>query len=236
MRQKETSMKAKLKDRVIAESDDIVEEGGYHYFPNAAVRLDLLERGREDGLRPRLPARRPVLPRGRRRQTPRACRLALRGAAPLDEPRCRPLQLLGRGRGGLSLQDYLSRRAAPLDPIKNASIGPPTPVGIGTSFAVLDVASIKLIATSVASGTSTSLIDFFRKNSSYFALTNCLPIPFIASVNTGEFSTGRFASPFIFAATPTRAVSLARRAWSWTLRAHRRTRCRTSSRKAARRR
>jgi len=37
-------MKAKLKDQVIAESDDIVEEGGYRYFPNAAVRLDLLEK------------------------------------------------------------------------------------------------------------------------------------------------------------------------------------------------
>jgi uncharacterized protein (DUF427 family) len=37
-------MKAKLKDRVIAESDDIVEEGGYHYFPSAAVRLELLEK------------------------------------------------------------------------------------------------------------------------------------------------------------------------------------------------
>ena len=28
-------MKARLKDRVIAESDDIVAEGGYHYFPLA---------------------------------------------------------------------------------------------------------------------------------------------------------------------------------------------------------
>jgi uncharacterized protein (DUF427 family) len=37
-------MKAKLKDRVIAESDDIVEEGGYHYFPIAHVRVDLLEK------------------------------------------------------------------------------------------------------------------------------------------------------------------------------------------------
>lgn len=35
-------MKAKLKDHVIAESDDIVEEGGYAYFPSAHVRLDLL--------------------------------------------------------------------------------------------------------------------------------------------------------------------------------------------------
>ena len=26
-------MKARLKNRVIAESDDIVAEGGYHYFP-----------------------------------------------------------------------------------------------------------------------------------------------------------------------------------------------------------
>jgi len=37
-------MKAVLKDRVIAESDDIVEHGGYHYFPSAEVRLELLEK------------------------------------------------------------------------------------------------------------------------------------------------------------------------------------------------
>jgi len=37
-------MKAVLKDRVIAESDDIVEHGGYHYFPSAHVRTDWLEK------------------------------------------------------------------------------------------------------------------------------------------------------------------------------------------------
>ena len=37
-------MKATLKDRVIAESDDIVETGGYHYFPPSAVRLEWLEK------------------------------------------------------------------------------------------------------------------------------------------------------------------------------------------------
>jgi uncharacterized protein (DUF427 family) len=37
-------MKAKLKDQVIAESDDIVEQGGYLYFPSRHVRLDLLEK------------------------------------------------------------------------------------------------------------------------------------------------------------------------------------------------
>jgi uncharacterized protein (DUF427 family) len=37
-------MKAKLEDRVIADSGDIVEEGGYAYFPSAAVRLDLLQK------------------------------------------------------------------------------------------------------------------------------------------------------------------------------------------------
>ena len=37
-------MQAKLKGRVIAESDDIVEEAGYHYFPRSTVRLDLLEK------------------------------------------------------------------------------------------------------------------------------------------------------------------------------------------------
>jgi uncharacterized protein (DUF427 family) len=37
-------MKATLNRRVIAESDDIVECKGYHYFPREAVRLDWLEK------------------------------------------------------------------------------------------------------------------------------------------------------------------------------------------------
>ena len=37
-------MKAVLKDRVIAESDDIVEHGGYRYFPSAQVQLELPEK------------------------------------------------------------------------------------------------------------------------------------------------------------------------------------------------
>jgi uncharacterized protein (DUF427 family) len=37
-------MKAKLKEHVIAESDDIVEHGGYAYFPSRHVRIELLER------------------------------------------------------------------------------------------------------------------------------------------------------------------------------------------------
>ena len=37
-------MKATLKDHVIAESDDIVETGGYHYFPPSAVRTEWLEK------------------------------------------------------------------------------------------------------------------------------------------------------------------------------------------------
>lgn len=36
-------MKAVLKGHVIADSDDIVESGGYQYFPRAAVRMELLE-------------------------------------------------------------------------------------------------------------------------------------------------------------------------------------------------
>jgi len=36
-------MKAVLKDQVIADSDDIVEQGGYHYFPSADVRTAWLE-------------------------------------------------------------------------------------------------------------------------------------------------------------------------------------------------
>ena len=37
-------MKAVLEDWVIADSDDIVEHGGYRYFPNAHVRVDWLEK------------------------------------------------------------------------------------------------------------------------------------------------------------------------------------------------
>ena len=37
-------MKARLKDRVIAESDDTVEHGGYHYFPIGVVRMEWLEK------------------------------------------------------------------------------------------------------------------------------------------------------------------------------------------------
>ena len=37
-------MKAILNGQTVAASDDIVEVGGYHYFPPAAVRLELLEK------------------------------------------------------------------------------------------------------------------------------------------------------------------------------------------------
>jgi uncharacterized protein (DUF427 family) len=36
-------MRATLNGHVIAESDDIVESGGYQYFPSAATRLEWLE-------------------------------------------------------------------------------------------------------------------------------------------------------------------------------------------------
>jgi len=37
-------MKAILNDHIVAESDDIVENGGYHYFPSTAVRMEWLEK------------------------------------------------------------------------------------------------------------------------------------------------------------------------------------------------
>jgi uncharacterized protein (DUF427 family) len=37
-------MQAVLKGHVIADSDDIVESAGYHYFPSVATRLDWLEK------------------------------------------------------------------------------------------------------------------------------------------------------------------------------------------------
>ena len=40
-------MKAILKDRVIAESDDIVECDGYQYFPSAAVHTEWLEKAQK---------------------------------------------------------------------------------------------------------------------------------------------------------------------------------------------
>ncbi|MBI3452139.1 MAG: DUF427 domain-containing protein [Rhodospirillales bacterium] len=40
-------MKAILDGRVIAESDDIVECGGYQYFPSAAVRMEWLDKAQK---------------------------------------------------------------------------------------------------------------------------------------------------------------------------------------------
>ncbi len=37
-------MKAVVDGRVVAESNDIVETGGYQYFPTAAVRMEWLEK------------------------------------------------------------------------------------------------------------------------------------------------------------------------------------------------
>jgi len=37
-------MQAALNGRIIAESDDIVETGGYQYFPTATVRMEWLEK------------------------------------------------------------------------------------------------------------------------------------------------------------------------------------------------
>jgi len=37
-------MKAMLKHQIVAESDDIVEAGGYQYFPRQAVRMEWLEK------------------------------------------------------------------------------------------------------------------------------------------------------------------------------------------------
>jgi uncharacterized protein (DUF427 family) len=37
-------VQARLKGRLIAESDDIVAHGGYHYFPREAVEHALLEK------------------------------------------------------------------------------------------------------------------------------------------------------------------------------------------------
>lgn len=36
-------MQAILAGRILAESDDVVESGGYQYFPRSAVRMELLQ-------------------------------------------------------------------------------------------------------------------------------------------------------------------------------------------------
>jgi uncharacterized protein (DUF427 family) len=37
-------MKATLKDKVIADSNDVIECAGYRYFPRSSVRMDWLEK------------------------------------------------------------------------------------------------------------------------------------------------------------------------------------------------
>ena len=37
-------MKAMLESHVVAESDDIVERGGYHYFPDSSVHMEWLQK------------------------------------------------------------------------------------------------------------------------------------------------------------------------------------------------
>ena len=74
-------MKAVLQDIVIAESDDIVTQGGYAYFPSASVQLECLERAGADGLRPCLPQASNSTTCDRRRAIP--VPRALRSAAPV---------------------------------------------------------------------------------------------------------------------------------------------------------
>ena len=40
-------MEAILEGHVIAESDDIVENGGYRYFPRSSVRMEWLDKARK---------------------------------------------------------------------------------------------------------------------------------------------------------------------------------------------
>ena len=95
-------MKARLRTYVIAESDDIVEQGGYHYFPSADVRTDWLEKAEKTASDRACPHGVQFYDVVIARQSARARGLALRGAAPVDAPRRRSLRLLGRGRGRLS--------------------------------------------------------------------------------------------------------------------------------------
>jgi uncharacterized protein (DUF427 family) len=44
MNAEDRSMKATVDGKVVAESKDLVERGGYQYFPPAAVRMEWLEK------------------------------------------------------------------------------------------------------------------------------------------------------------------------------------------------
>ena len=88
-------MKAVLDGQQIAASDDIVEVGGYQYFPPSAVRMDLLQKTAEDRVRPGLSAWRAVLRRGAQRRPPRPQRLDLQIAAAEDGAGQGPRRLLG---------------------------------------------------------------------------------------------------------------------------------------------
>ena len=89
-------MKATLNGKVIAESDDIVENGGYVYFPPSAVRMDWLVKVPKTAKDLECPHVRPVLRRGDRRCAPCAQRLGLRGAAPVQDRDRRTASASGR--------------------------------------------------------------------------------------------------------------------------------------------
>jgi uncharacterized protein (DUF427 family) len=42
--ERRTKMKATVNDHVVAESNDVIESGGYQYFPPSTVRMEWLEK------------------------------------------------------------------------------------------------------------------------------------------------------------------------------------------------
>ncbi len=94
-------MKAVLQGHVIAESDDIVENGGYSYFPAAATHLEWLEKAPKtdsDHACPHGVQFYDVVIDGQRHG--RAA-WSLRGAAPVDAADGEPFRVLERGPGQL---------------------------------------------------------------------------------------------------------------------------------------
>ena len=74
-------MQAILNGHKVAASDDIVETGGYAYFPRETVRMEWLE-SPQNRIRSAMPARRADLRRRDRWRAPQAQRLVVQAPQP----------------------------------------------------------------------------------------------------------------------------------------------------------
>ena len=100
-------MQAILNGHKVAASDDIVETGGYAYFPRDSVRMEWLEKTEKTASDLQCPHGVQFYDVVDRRRAPQAQRLVVRGAATQDGTGRQPLRLLGRRPGRLTTQYHL---------------------------------------------------------------------------------------------------------------------------------